>query len=86
MPKPTLLYSPARGRAEVIRLVLAEAGVDYDGHHVGKGTPPAGGRATDLADLKASGVLAFGAVPASGTCWRWSGTTASARRWRGARS
>jgi glutathione S-transferase len=64
MPKPTLLYFPARGRAEVIRLVLAEAGVDYDEHHVGKGTPPAGGRATDLADLKASGVLAFGAVPA----------------------
>jgi len=64
MPKPTLLYFPARGRAEVIRLILAEAGVDYDEHHVGKGTPPAGGRATDLADLKAAGVLAFGAVPA----------------------
>lgn len=64
MPKPTLLYFPSRGRAEVIRLVLAEAGVDWDEHHVGKGTPPAGGRATDLAALEAEGVLPFGAVPA----------------------
>lgn len=63
MTKPTLLYFPARGRAELIRLVLAEAGVEFDEHHVGKGTPPAGGRATDLAALKAEGVLAFGAVP-----------------------
>jgi glutathione S-transferase len=64
MTKPTLLYFPARGRAEVIRLVLAEAGVDWQEHHVGKGSPPAGGRATDLATLEAEGVLAFGAVPA----------------------
>ncbi len=64
MPTPTLLYFPARGRAEVIRLVLAEAGVEYLEHHVGKGTPPAGGRPTDLAALKADGVLPFGAVPA----------------------
>jgi glutathione S-transferase len=64
MSKPTLLYFPARGRAEVIRLVLAEAGVEYDEHHVGKGSPPAGGRPTDLAALKAAGVLPFGAVPA----------------------
>jgi glutathione S-transferase len=63
MPKPTLLYFPARGRAEVIRLVLAEAGVEFDEHHVGKGTPPAGGRPTDLGELKAAGVLPFGAVP-----------------------
>jgi glutathione S-transferase len=64
MTKPTLLYFPARGRAEVIRLVLAEAGVDWQEHHVGKGTPPANGRPTDLAELKAAGVLPFGAVPA----------------------
>jgi glutathione S-transferase len=63
MSKPTLLYFPSRGRAEVIRLVLAEAGVDYAEHPVGKGTPPVGGRATDLADLKASGAAPFGAVP-----------------------
>lgn len=63
MPKPTLIYFAARGRAEVIRLVLAEAGVEYQEHHVGKGTPPASGRPTDLAALKAAGVLPFGAVP-----------------------
>ena len=64
MPKPTLIYFPARGRGEVIRLLLAEAGVEYDEHHVGKGTPPADGRPTDLAELKRAGVLPFGAVPA----------------------
>lgn len=63
MPKPTLLYFAARGRAELIRLVLAEAGVDYDEHHVGHGTPPAHGRPTDLGALKASGEVPFGAVP-----------------------
>jgi glutathione S-transferase len=63
MTKPTLFYFPGRGRAEVIRLVLAEAGVDYDEHHVGKGSPPANGRPTDLSQLKEAGVLPFGAVP-----------------------
>jgi glutathione S-transferase len=63
MTNPTLIYFPARGRAELIRLVLAEAGVEYDEHHVGRGTPPAQGRPTDLAELKAAGVLPFGAVP-----------------------
>lgn len=63
MPKPTLLYFAGRGRAELIRLVLAEAGVDYDEHHVGHGTPLANGRPTDLGALKAAGVLPFGAVP-----------------------
>jgi len=63
MTKPTLLYFRARGRAEVIRLVLAEAGVEYEEHHVGKATPPTGGRPTDLAELKAAGLLPFGAVP-----------------------
>src|SRR5512138_1110962 len=60
---PTLLYFPGRGPAELIRLVLAEAGVDWQEHHVGHGTPPAGGRPTDIAVLKATGVLPFGAVP-----------------------
>jgi glutathione S-transferase len=63
MAKPTLIYFAARGRAEVIRLALAEAGVEFDEHHVGRGTPPANGRPTDMAALKAEGVLPFGAVP-----------------------
>lgn len=63
MPNPTLLYFPGRGRAELIRLILAEAGVEYDEHHVGHGTPPSGGRPTDVGALKAAGVLPFGAVP-----------------------
>lgn len=60
---PTLIYFAARGRAEVIRLVLAEAGVEYSELHVGRGSPPSNGRPTDLAALKASGDLPFGAVP-----------------------
>lgn len=63
MDKPTLVYFGSRGRAEVIRLVLAEAGVEWQEHHVGKGTPPAGGRPTDLGELAASGALPFAAVP-----------------------
>ncbi len=63
MSKPTLIYFPARGRAELIRLVLAEAGVDYQEHPVGRGTPPVNGRPTDFAALKASGDLPFEAVP-----------------------
>jgi glutathione S-transferase len=63
MEKPTLVYFPSRGRAEVIRLVLAEAGLDWLEHPVGRGTPPRDGRPTDLAALKASGELPFDAVP-----------------------
>jgi len=63
MSKPTLLYFAARGRAEIIRLLLAEAGVEYQEHPVGEGTPPQGGRPTDLAALQADGTLPFGAVP-----------------------
>jgi glutathione S-transferase len=63
MSKPTLVYFAARGRAEVIRLVLAEAGVDWQEHPVGRGTPPHDGRPTDFAALKASGDLPFEAVP-----------------------
>ena len=63
MEKPTLIYFPARGRAELIRLVLAEAAVDYQEHAIGRGTPPIGGRPTDFAALKASGALPFEAVP-----------------------
>ncbi len=63
MSKPTLIYFAGRGRAELIRLVLAEAGVDYEEHVVGKGTPPADGRPTDFAALKATGALPFDALP-----------------------
>jgi glutathione S-transferase len=63
MSKPTLIYFASRGRAELIRLVLAEAGLDYQEHPVGRGTPPVNGRPTDLAALKASGALPFEAVP-----------------------
>jgi hypothetical protein len=44
MSKPNLIYFAARGRAELIRLVLVEAGVDYQEHVVGRGTPPVDGR------------------------------------------
>jgi glutathione S-transferase len=63
MIKPTLIYFAGRGRAELIRLVLAEAAVDYHEHLIGKGTPPADGRPTDFQALKATGTLPFDAVP-----------------------
>jgi glutathione S-transferase len=63
MTQPTLIYFAARGRAEIIRLILAEAGIDYQEHPVGHGTPPVGGRPTDLKALQATALLPFGAVP-----------------------
>ncbi len=63
MSKPTLIYFASRGRAELIRLVASEAGIEWDEHPVGKDTPPQGGRPTDFAALKASGLLPFGQVP-----------------------
>ena len=52
---PRLIYFPTRGRAELIRLTLAEAGVAYEEENfVG---------ADGFAALKASGRLPFGAVP-----------------------
>jgi glutathione S-transferase len=55
MPLPKLIYFPARGRAEVIRLVLAEAGVAFEEENF-KGPE-------EFAALKASGRLPFLAVP-----------------------
>lgn len=55
MTPPKLIYFAARGRAEVIRLALAEAGVDYVNETF------AGAEA--FAALKASGRLPFLAVP-----------------------
>ncbi len=65
MNKPTLIYFASRGRAELIRLILSEAGADWAEHPitVGKGSPPANGRPTDFAELKATGQLAFDAAP-----------------------
>jgi glutathione S-transferase len=63
MSKPTLFYFAARGRAELIRLILAEAGVEYQEHPIGKGTPPLHGRPTDFTALKETPLLPFGAAP-----------------------
>ncbi|MBK9517938.1 MAG: glutathione S-transferase [Anaeromyxobacter sp.] len=63
MSKPLLTYFPSRGRAELIRLVLAEAGVAYQEHPIGQGTPPRDGRPTDFQALKATPHLPFGAAP-----------------------
>jgi glutathione S-transferase len=63
MQKPTLIYFEARGRAEAIRLLLAEAGVDYQEHPVGRGGPALNDKPTDFGELKASGLLPFQAVP-----------------------
>jgi glutathione S-transferase len=63
MAKPTLIYFAARGRAELLRILLHEAGVDYHEHPATKGGPAQDGRATDLAALTASGDLPFAAVP-----------------------
>jgi glutathione S-transferase len=49
---PKLVYFASRGRAEVIRLVCAEAGIAYEEENF-----------TDFAALKASGRLPFAAVP-----------------------
>jgi len=59
--KPTLSYFSSRGKAEGIRLVLAEAQVDYEEKHLGPFNPA--NQPQDFLDLKASGVLDFGSVP-----------------------
>jgi len=63
MNHPVLYYFAARGRAELIRLVLAEAEVAYDEHPIGHGTPPVNGLPTDFKELKKLSLLPFGAVP-----------------------
>ena len=60
---PLLIYFRVRGRAEVVRLLLAEAGVAYREHPVAQGTEPKDGLPTDFAELKATGMLPFNAVP-----------------------
>src|SRR5258706_10468036 len=63
MSLPTLVYFPVRGRAELIRYVLALAGVEYTEHPILKDGPLQHGRPTDFAALKATGELPFDAVP-----------------------
>lgn len=59
--KPSLTYFSSRGLAEPIRVILAEAGVDYD--EVGLGAYSREPYPQPFVDLKASGVLPFGVVP-----------------------
>lgn len=54
---PVLTYFPSRGLAELVRVLLSVAGVAYEQRFVGDRAPEL------LPALKASGVLAFGAVP-----------------------
>ncbi len=54
MANPKLIYFASRGRAEVIRLALAEAGVAFDDENF---------KHEEFAALKASGRLPFLAVP-----------------------
>jgi len=62
MSIPKLIYFSTRGRAESIRLLLAEAGVEYE--EVGLGTGFGGkGHPAAFTELQQSGRLAFGAVP-----------------------
>jgi glutathione S-transferase len=61
MTLPTLTYFSSRGRAELIRLVCAEAGVPYEERSLGVYHPV--DKTPAFEALKATGVLPFGAVP-----------------------
>eukprot|EP01116_Phalansterium_solitarium_P007682 TRINITY_DN20506_c0_g1_i1.p1 TRINITY_DN20506_c0_g1~~TRINITY_DN20506_c0_g1_i1.p1 ORF type:complete len:203 (+),score=57.97 TRINITY_DN20506_c0_g1_i1:123-731(+) len=52
MSKPKLTYFNGRGTGEIVRLVFAQAGVEYEDNRV-----------DSIADLKEKGVLTFGQVP-----------------------
>ena len=54
MSKPRLTYFPVRGRAELARLIMVQAGVEWDEVAVNP---------ESLGQLKQSGVLAFDQVP-----------------------
>ncbi len=63
MSMPTLIYFASRGRAELIRLILVEAGVDWQELPVGRGAALAAGNVTDLDAMKGSERLPFDTVP-----------------------
>jgi glutathione S-transferase len=61
MTLPTLTYFSSRGRAEIIRLVCAEAGIAYEEKSLGVYHPV--DKTPEFLALKQTGVLPFGAVP-----------------------
>jgi glutathione S-transferase len=61
MTLPTLTYFSSRGRAEIIRLVCADAGIAYEEKSLGVYHPV--DKTPDFLALKETGVLPFGAVP-----------------------
>jgi glutathione S-transferase len=61
LSKPRLVYFNSRGLAEPIRVILAEAGVDYD--DVGFGPSEPGKQPEEFIMLKSEGKLMFDQVP-----------------------
>src|ERR1039457_663579 len=61
MTLPVLTYFSSRGRAEMIRLVCAEAQVAYTERHLGTYHPK--DKTPEFEALTATGVLPFDAVP-----------------------
>lgn len=63
MPLPRLTYFNARGLAEKIRLLLAEAGTEYEYRDLGQYDAKAKVKTPEFEALKATGILAFDKVP-----------------------
>jgi len=61
LSKPRLTYFSSRGRAEIVRLVLAELALDHDEVHVGLYNSSA--QPAAFLSLRESGALPFGALP-----------------------
>jgi len=59
--KPKLIYFSSRGRAELIRILLAEVGVDYEDIKVGGYNPSS--QPEGFIKIKEQGLLDFGALP-----------------------
>lgn len=62
-PLPRLSYFHARGLAEKTRLLLAEAGVEYEYRDLGDYDAKAKVKTPEFEALKAAGILAFDKVP-----------------------
>ncbi|NMO22181.1 glutathione S-transferase [Pyxidicoccus fallax] len=63
LPLPRLSYFHARGLAEKIRLLLAEAGVEYEYRDLGLYDAKAKVKTPEFEAIKATGILAFDKVP-----------------------